>query len=85
VAHIDATAHYITNVVVSVTGDTATATYYVQAQHIKRGLLGGSKCLVAGVYHDLLRRTDDGWRVAQRDMQGVWASGNHVVAFPETT
>jgi 3-phenylpropionate/cinnamic acid dioxygenase small subunit len=85
VAHLDATAHYISNVVVSIVGNTATANSYVQAQHIRRGTPGGSKFLVAGIYHDQLRRADDGWRIAHRDAEGIWASGNRIVAFPDTT
>jgi 3-phenylpropionate/cinnamic acid dioxygenase small subunit len=84
VAHLDATAHYITNIVVSVADDTGTAVSYVQAQHVKRRTPGGSKYLVAGIYHDQLRRTSEGWKIVLRDAEGVWASGNPAVAFPES-
>jgi 3-phenylpropionate/cinnamic acid dioxygenase small subunit len=84
VAHLDATAHYISNIVVSIADDTGTAVSYVQAQHVKRRTAGGSKYLVAGIYHDQVRRTNEGWRIVLRDAEGVWAHGNPAVAFPES-
>jgi len=58
------TMHQVTNLVVDVDGDTATARCYVQA--LVMGRDGRSGVQGFGYYDDELVRTPDGWRVARR-------------------
>jgi 3-phenylpropionate/cinnamic acid dioxygenase small subunit len=75
------TQHYITNPVVSISGDRAESTCYVFAQHFLRGMEGGSKYLVGGIYDDSLVRCPDGWKIARRKVVGVWTSGNRAISY----
>jgi 3-phenylpropionate/cinnamic acid dioxygenase small subunit len=76
---LDATQHLLGNVVVEVTGDTATATSCFQAQHVRAGAPGGDTYLIAGSYADSLVRTPDGWRIAERVQSYAWRAGNRAV------
>jgi 3-phenylpropionate/cinnamic acid dioxygenase small subunit len=76
---LDATQHLLGNVVVTVDGDTATATSYFQAQHVRAGTPGGDTYLIAGSYTDTLVRTPVGWRIDQRVQAYLWRDGNRAV------
>ncbi|MBP2474097.1 ketosteroid isomerase-like protein [Crossiella equi] len=81
--HLDLTQHHNSNHLVTVAGDDAAHTSYAQAQHVRRGLPGGEKFLVACRYDDRLRRTPDGWRFTSRTVTIVWTEGNPaVLAMP---
>jgi hypothetical protein len=67
------------NHVVTLDGDAATAQCEVQAQHVRRGVDGGSTFTLGGRYRDRLTRTPDGWRIAHRDLEVVWVAGNPAV------
>lgn len=58
------TLHRITNAVVSVDGDTATARAYVDALILAQDNTSGVSA--AGFYDDELVRTKAGWRIARR-------------------
>jgi len=59
-----ATSHHNTNVRVALDGDDATAMSYIYAWH---AFADGTPDLhVYGQYHDRLRRTAAGWRIAER-------------------
>jgi hypothetical protein len=73
---LDASQHMITNMVISIEGDTGSAVCYFQAQHVVRGTDGGENYLVGGTYRDRLTRTADGWRIAHRTLQPTWVEGN---------
>lgn len=78
--------HLIGNVTVSVDGDAASATCYLHAQHVLPGTPGGEQFIFAGRYLDLLVRTPDGWRIAERTLEAMWTSGNPaVIARPIQT
>lgn len=76
---LDRSHHVITNVLVDVDGDTATAQCYLQAQHVKAGTAGGELYMIAGRYTDRLTRTPDGWRFARRALETWWTDGNPAV------
>lgn len=76
---LDATQHLLGNVVVAVDGDTATASSYFQAQHVRANAPGGDTYLIAGSYTDSLVRAADGWRIAQRVQAYMWRDGNRAV------
>ncbi len=76
---LDASQHLVGNHLVSVDGDTATHTCYLQAQHVRTGTPGGDQYIVAGHYSDRFRREDDGWRITYRELIRTWGSGNRAV------
>jgi hypothetical protein len=73
---LDASQHLIGTVAIEVDGDTATATCYLQAQHVLRGARGGDNFLVGGTYRDRLVRTGSGWQIEHRTLEGTWQDGN---------
>lgn len=73
---LDCSQHMVSNHQVSVTGDAATSRCYFQAQHTRKGLVGGANYLVAGIYRDSWTRTPDGWRARHRSLDVLWTDGN---------
>lgn len=73
---LDATQHIIATPRVLLDGDRATATCYLQAQHVFRGAPGGDHFLVGGHYVDELVRTPEGWRITHRTLHMTWSEGN---------
>ena len=71
-----ATQHLQGNYVVTVDGDTAQASCYLQANHFQEGLPGGDTFVVWGKYRDDFVRTEDGWRIKKRYLDTVSAGGN---------
>jgi hypothetical protein len=70
-------------------GDTADAATNVIATHVQVGRDGREVAPVLhGVYHDRLRRTDAGWRIAHRRLEATWIEGSFLAPddvrrFPE--
>ena len=79
---LDASQHLLGNVVAEVDGDTARATCYFQAQHVRAGTPGGDTYVIAGSYTDTLARTPDGWKIAERVQVYLWRDGNRAVVRP---
>lgn len=73
---LDATQHIIGTPLARVDRDRATASCYLHAQHIFRGLADGDSFIVAGTYTDELVRVDDGWRITTRALKAAWTTGN---------
>src|SRR5512134_218305 len=65
VTPLSRTQHLVSNFTVFLDGDEATATCYLHAQHVREGVPGGEKFVIAGVYSDRFARTDDGWRIRE--------------------
>jgi 3-phenylpropionate/cinnamic acid dioxygenase small subunit len=76
---LDATQHIVTNFTVEVEGDEASCSCYLHAQHVRESAPGGSLFVFAGTYRDTLRRGEDGWRIARRDLTTTWVDGNSEV------
>ncbi len=76
---LDASQHLLGNVIADVDGDTARATSYFQAQHLRAGTPGGDAYIIAGRYTDTLARTPDGWKIAERVQVYLWRDGNRAV------
>ena len=78
----EATQHMVTNHRVAfedsegMTGDTARCTAYFQAQHFYPDDCGGSIWTLGGHYDFETVREDDGWRISELAMTGLWATGN---------
>ena len=60
------TQHLIGNVLIDVSGDTATSRAYVADMHLGTGELEGRYFRTLGDYHDAWARTADGWRLTHR-------------------
>lgn len=82
---LTATQHLLGNVVVQVDDDTAASTCYFQAQHVRSGTIGGDTYVIAGSYRDLLVRTAEGWRIAERVQTYMWREGNRRVVANDWT
>jgi ketosteroid isomerase-like protein len=78
-APLSASQHLVSNVVVTLAGDTAASVCYLQAQHVRPGTAGGDLYVVAGRYLDRFVRTADGWRIAERRLEISWTEGNPAV------
>lgn len=73
---LDASQHLVGTPLITVDGDTASSSCYLQAQHVFKGAPGGDHYLVGGTYVDRLTRTADGWRIAHRTLHASWMDGN---------
>jgi len=58
---------------------TVTGRCYLHAQHILAGVAGGDQYIVAGRYEDRYVHTDEGWRIAERELVVMWTAGNRDV------
>jgi ketosteroid isomerase-like protein len=63
------TQHFVGNIEVTVDGDKAHCTSYVQATHVGHD---GRMFVGAGRYDDELVRTPDGWKIAARQFRRQW-------------
>jgi quinol monooxygenase YgiN len=75
-ARFDRTQHIVSNHQVSIDGDFATGRCYLQAQHVWRDAAGDHNYTVGGSYLDRFRRTDAGWRIANRILRVTWTEGS---------
>lgn len=62
------TLHVVTNVLVSVAGDSATGRAYVLLLAVDDGAL---RVVTAGTYDDSFERTEDGWLLSRRRFEPV--------------
>lgn len=63
-----ATQHMLTNYVIEVEGDLATARTYLQATHTPTDETGARSLTFKGTYVDGLIRTSAGWRIQHRTL-----------------
>jgi SnoaL-like domain len=75
----DSTQHAMSNHLVNVTADTASAMTYGSWRLIRRGVEGGDMWEGAGWYDDSLVRSAAGWRIRHRICRVVWWGGNPIV------
>ena len=78
---LEATQHLITNILVDVDGDTATATANVVGVHRLPNPHGGPLWTVGGTYEFGLTRTAGGWRIRAITQGITWVDGNQQVLF----
>jgi hypothetical protein len=79
---LDVSHHMVSTHQISIDGDVATGRCAVLAQHVRRGLEGGSKFLVGGRYEDEFRFGPYGWRITRRRIVVTWTDGNRDVITP---
>jgi ketosteroid isomerase-like protein len=76
-APLDESMHRVLNIsVLAHKGDTAMTRSYCDAVLVRRGAPGGPILNVHGVYSDVLRRGEEGWRIAEREFRAVWYEGS---------
>ncbi|MFN0093656.1 MAG: nuclear transport factor 2 family protein [Dehalococcoidia bacterium] len=75
-AGFDGTQHTLTNFVVEVRGDEATAVVYMSAQHYLPNDKGDSTLTIGGYYtHELVRCPSD-WKIRRAKLTVTWTTGN---------
>jgi hypothetical protein len=81
------TSHSMTNVRVSLNGDTAIANCYVMAQHFLPG--EGPRpdrtahALMMNRYRAAFLRTAGGWRMRRLDVENAWFEGDPAILVPK--
>lgn len=73
---LKATQHLLGNHIVTLDGDTATATAMFQATHSLPNDFGGPLWTLGGEYRYGFVRTEEGWRISALTMNILWADGN---------
>jgi len=72
VSAFESTQHIITNHVISIEGNRATCTSYLQAQHYNPQ----SMYTVGGFYTNTLVRTPEGWKISKLKLTPVWTKSS---------
>jgi ketosteroid isomerase-like protein len=68
--------HMITNRYVSVDGDTAEFTSYLQNVRVRFSAPGGDFFIAGGYYRNTLKRTPDGWKISHLRWEATYIEGN---------
>jgi 3-phenylpropionate/cinnamic acid dioxygenase small subunit len=72
----EGTQHTLTNFVIDLRGDEATAVVYMSAQHYLPNAQGDNTLLIGGYYtHDLVRAATD-WKIRRARLTVTWTVGN---------
>jgi hypothetical protein len=78
-AGLDKTEHAVSNVVVDVTGDAASARSVFRASHILEGAARGDTWVLEGRYEHELVRSSGEWRVRAMKMTPGRSTGNAAI------
>jgi hypothetical protein len=78
------TTHTVTNPRVQVSGDRASLTALVEAQHLPKGD-HGRHLLLKNVYRVALRREAGEWRITHMRIENIWLQGEASVLFPSNS
>jgi hypothetical protein len=70
------TQHVTTNFEVAVEGDRATMRSYYTATHVWLAPACDPLFVMGGVYDDVLVREPGGWRIVERVLTNIWATGD---------
>jgi ketosteroid isomerase-like protein len=76
---LDSSQHMVANSVVRLNGDEATHIGYIHAQHRR----GTELYTVGARYDDVLRRTEQGWKLCRRVVSRIWRAGDPNVIQPQ--
>lgn len=77
-----ATQQVISNVLVDVDGDTATASSYLEGHHRLPGHDGGDDVTLRARYDDHLVRTAAGWKIHKTTLSVISITGNPAIFTP---
>jgi 3-phenylpropionate/cinnamic acid dioxygenase small subunit len=78
----EATQHSLTNFVVTLRGDEATAVAAMQAVHYLPNTDGDSTFTIGGYYTHELARSGAGWKIRKTRLTVTWTAGNrHVMVL----
>jgi len=75
----DATQHVLTNFVIDLRGDEATATVYMKAEHFIANSLGDNSHTLGGYYVHKLKRHGEAWKIHATTLNVTWSRGNRHV------
>ena len=75
-AGFDTAQHHVTNIVHHVTGDEATTTCYVVAEHVLGDVPGENTASIGGRYAATARREDGRWLFTSWAFTPSWTRGN---------
>jgi SnoaL-like domain len=79
---LDASQHCLYNPLVTIAGDTADISIYVQAEHFLTNADGDNWFTLGGYYADRLVRDDSDWRICAKKLVVTWNRGNrHVMTL----
>jgi uncharacterized protein (TIGR02246 family) len=84
-ARFDRLQHFLTNVVIRVDGDDATAQAYLLGVHVPEAADTSTHADIGARYRYRCRRTDEGWRFASVKLEIVWSGGLSFVIQPATS
>ena len=75
----DATQHVLTNFMIEVDGDSASAIVYMKAEHFIANSLGDNSHTLGGYYTHRLARSENGWLIHATTLTVTWSRGNRQV------
>lgn len=73
---LDASQHLVGSIRIAIDGDSAQATSYFHAQHVRAAAPGGDLFVISGTYGDRLTRRDGTWRISERQQTYTARWGN---------
>ncbi|WP_032368987.1 MULTISPECIES: nuclear transport factor 2 family protein [Nocardiaceae] len=76
---LDATQHSLTNPLVRITGETATSTVYVVAEHMLRTGGDSKFYTLGGFYEDTLIRINGKWLLTDMRLAVTWSRGDRSI------
>lgn len=79
---LDASLHRMSNMNITVDGEKAEATSYVDALLIRRDHPAGPAYQVTGFYEDLISRNGGIWRIKSRIFRPVWIQERETSVMP---
>ena len=79
---LDRSQHMVSNHEIEISDEGPRSRCYFHAQHVREKAEGGPNYIVAGIYTDLWRETEEGWRSCHRKLEVLWTEGNPAVVGP---
>ena len=73
---LKSTQHQMTNFLITVDGDRASAIVYLRAMHYLPNNLGDNSIECGGYYKNNYVRTANGWKIKKINLNYLWWSGN---------
>lgn len=71
-----ASQHFLSNLDITVDGDSGTVISYVRAEHVLPNTAGGAMFTIGGYYTDSVVRVDGEWKICKKQLTVLWNAGN---------